>query len=284
MQEHGRMGMPFTVPPTDVFLQLGTAWQPAVIDVRRPAVAAESGRLLPGSRLATDGDWARLAAALDRARPVIVACAHGHNRSQRLAAHLRAEGFDAATVADGFDGWLAAGLPTVPMTVGPFAFGDKPSVWVTRRRPKIDRIACPWLVRRFIDPQARFLFVDPDQVLAVAEEEGGIAYDLPGAPFEHEGPLCTFDILLREFGLGEDSALGALAGIVRGADTDRLDLAPQAAGLLAVSLGHSALAGEDDHAMLARMLPVYDGLLAWARHAQGERHSWPRPAGAGAAA
>ena len=148
--------------------------------------------------------------------------------------------------------------------------------WVTRHRPKIDRVACPWLIRRFLDDRAGFLFVDPDQVTNVAETDGSIAYDLPGAPFEHEGELCTFDILLREFGLGAEPHLARLAAIVRGADTDRLDLAPQAAGLLAASLGLSALAGDDDAAMLERGFVLYDGLFAWIRMASGETHNWPR--------
>lgn len=150
--------------------------------------------------------------------------------------------------------------------------------WVTRERARVDRIACPWLISRFLDARAQFLFVDPDHVLATSEATGAVAYDLPGAPFEHDGALCSFDTMLRAFGLGDDAALSALAEIVRGADTNRHDLTPQSAGLLAISLGLSASCGDDDHAMLKKGFVLYDGLFAWIRHARGESHSWPRPA------
>jgi rhodanese-related sulfurtransferase len=268
---------PFSISPTTAFTALLGPNPPVLLDSRRDTIIAESGRMIPQARFADHGDGDTLAATLDRARPVIIACAHGHNRSQRLAAHLRAEGFNAATMADGYDGWRAAGLPTVAINAGPVALGAKPTVWVTRRHPKIDRVACPWLIRRFLDPDARFLFADTAWVLEVAESEGGIAYDLPGGAFEHDGPLCSFDTILRAFGLDSFAPLAKLALIVRGADTDRLDLAPQAAGLLAVSLDLSARHCDNDHAVLADGFRVYDGLLAWAMHASDEPHNWVRP-------
>jgi hypothetical protein len=148
--------------------------------------------------------------------------------------------------------------------------------WVTRERPKIDRIACPWLIARFIDPEAEFLYVPAGDVLKVAQESGAIPYDVPGVEMSHVGALCSFDAFLAKYGLTEP-ALGQLATIVRGADTARLDLAPQAAGLLAISLGlsHNFV---DDHAMLAQGMVVYDALYAWCRSCQGETHDW-RPAG-----
>jgi hypothetical protein len=149
---------------------------------------------------------------------------------------------------------------------------QRPSRWITRERPKIDRIACPWLVLRFIDPQAEFLYVPTHKVLSEAERLGAIAYDIPGAPISHEGEFCSFDALKKAFGLC-DPGLATLARIVRGADTDRLDLAPQSAGLLALSLGLSRL-HEDDHAMLAAALALYDALYAWCKWEQGERHGW----------
>ena len=149
---------------------------------------------------------------------------------------------------------------------------QRPSRWITRERPKIDRIACPWLVLRFIDPQAEFLYVPTGKVLSEAQRLGAVAYDIPGAPISHEGELCSFDTLLRAFDL-RDPGLATLARIVRGADTDRLDLAPQSAGLLALSLGLSRL-HEDDHAMLAAALALYDALYAWCKWEQGERHGW----------
>lgn len=156
--------------------------------------------------------------------------------------------------------------------------GRRPSTWVTRERPKIDRIACPWAVLRFIDPQARILFAPAEHVFAVAAREGGVAFDIPGAPISHVGELCSFDALLARFGLGQDPALAALAPIVRGADTDCHALAPEAAGLHAVSLGLANLYN-DDQALLHQGLIVYDALYAWAAHARGERHAW-RPSAA----
>ncbi len=142
--------------------------------------------------------------------------------------------------------------------------------WVTRERPKIDRIACPWLIARFIDPQAEFLYVPADQVLKVAEETGATPYDIPGVEYGHVGELCSFDAFLRLHDL-TDPALQQLAVIVRGADTGRLDLAPQCAGLLAQSLGLSAMF-PDDHAMLKQGMAMYDAYYAWLRQAQGESH------------
>lgn len=148
--------------------------------------------------------------------------------------------------------------------------------WVTRERPKIDRVACPWLIARFIDQEAEFLYVPADQVLRVAEETGAIPYDIPGVEYGHRGELCSFDAFLDKHGLNEP-ALQQLALIVRGADTDRHDLHPVCAGLHALSLGLSRNFG-DDHAMLAQGMVMYDALYSWIREASGERHAW-KPAG-----
>ena len=144
--------------------------------------------------------------------------------------------------------------------------------WVTRERPKIDRIACPWLIRRFIDAEAEFLYVPAGEVRAVAAATGAIPYDIPGVEYGHRGELCSFDAFLDKHGLDEP-ALRQLAVIVRGADTDRPDLAPQCAGLVAISLGLSHNFA-DDHAMLAQGMVVYDALYAWLQSAQGEGHAW----------
>jgi hypothetical protein len=149
----------------------------------------------------------------------------------------------------------------------------RPTRWVTRERPKIDRIACPWLIKRFIDADARFLYAPTADVFAVAEREGAIAFDIPGAPFSHAGELCSFDAFLERFGLAQEPGLSALAPIVRGADTDRHALAPEAAGLHALSLGLS-ITHTDDQALLAQGMIVYDALYAWATRARGERHDW----------
>jgi hypothetical protein len=153
-------------------------------------------------------------------------------------------------------------------------FGSRrPTLWVTRERPKIDRIACPWLIRRFVDPAASFLYVPASEVFAVAEKQSAVAFDIPGAPFSHEGDRCSFDAFLARFGLEEEEGLRRLAPIVRGADTDRHDLAPEAAGLHAISLG-LADGIEDDHALLDNGMLVYDALYAWATRAHNVRHNW----------
>jgi hypothetical protein len=145
--------------------------------------------------------------------------------------------------------------------------------WVTRERPKIDRIACPWLIARFIDKTPEFLFVPTAVVLKVAEETGAIPYDIPGVEMSHEGEFCSFDTFLKKHHLTEP-ALHQLAVIVRGADTSRLDLAPQAPGLLALSLGLSRVFS-DDHEMLRHGMVMYDALYAWCRDCQKEIHGWP---------
>ncbi len=144
--------------------------------------------------------------------------------------------------------------------------------WITREHPKIDRVACPWLIARFIDPQAEFLFAPPAEVRSRAAELNAIPYDVEGVELSHDGPLCSFDAFLLNHAL-TDPALRELAVIVRGADTDRLDIAPQAAGLLAISLGLSQLF-PDDHELLARGFVIYDALYAWLQRAKGERHTW----------
>jgi len=148
--------------------------------------------------------------------------------------------------------------------------------WITRERPKIDRIACPWLILRFIDAPAQFHYVPAERVLAMAEQMGAIPYDIPDVELTHVGELCSFDAFIDKYQI-EDPALSKLALIVRGADTSRLDLAPQCAGLYAISLGLSATL-TDDHEMLRHGLVMYDALYAWCARLQNETHAWP-PAG-----
>jgi len=144
--------------------------------------------------------------------------------------------------------------------------------WITRERPKIDRVACPWLITRFIDREAEFVFAPPADVKRLAAELGAIPFDVEGVELSHDGPLCSFDALLAKYRL-EDPALAELAVIIRGADTARLDLAPQAAGLLAISLGLSHNF-TDDHEQLRHGFVIYDALYAWSRHVRGETHTW----------
>jgi len=144
--------------------------------------------------------------------------------------------------------------------------------WVTRERPKIDRLACPWLIRRFIDRDAEIHYVAATEVLAVAESEGAIPFDVPGVELTHAGPLCSFDAFLEKYSL-KDSALARLAEIVRAADTDALERSAQAPGLLAISLGLAANI-TDDQELLKTALPLYDALYTWCRSLGGERHGW----------
>ena len=207
---------------------------------------------------------------LPSGRKVVVHCVHGREVSQGVAAALRAAGVDAVYLQDGIEGWIAKGLPTYR------TIGATPGKWVTREHPKIDRIACPWLIRRFIDPQAEFIYVPTKDVLKVAKETGGTPYDIDGVEFTHEGERCSFDTILRIYGI-KDPALDHLAEIVRGADTSRHDLTPQCGGLFAISLGLSANF-PDDHEMLGHGMVMYDALYAWCRNLQAETHNWPATA------
>lgn len=270
------MGAPYFITAVELADQLGRADSPLVIDVSRMEKIIERGVLIPASIIRPAFDAEQWAGDVPRDRRVVLTCVHGHERSQYAAGFLRAQGFSASVLRDGFDGWIAAQGVTVKRMAGPVTLGDAPTRWITRRRPKIDRVACPWLIRRFLDPQAEFLFAEPDYVAAASEQSGAVGFDYPGAPFEHDGRLCSFDVMLRESGLQDNADLQKLALIVRGADTDRLDLAPQSAGLLAISLGLSAFNGDDDQAMLEQGMTLYDGLWSWIRHAAQETHNWPR--------
>ena len=190
--------------------------------------------------------------------------------SQGVAAALVAAGNDAVYLDGGIAGWIEQQLPTRRN------IGTTPSKWVTREHPKIDRIACPWLIRRFIDPNAEFIYVPTSRVLAVATETGGTPYDIDGVEFSHEGERCSFDTILRIYDI-RAPALDHLATIVRGADTSRHDLAPQCAGLFSISLGLSANF-PNDHEMLKHGMVIYDALYTWCRSLQAETHNWPAKA------
>ena len=282
--------------------RMGRADAPLLLDVRRDGKFAESPLMLAGARRCAPEDVAALAAT-GPAREVVVYCVHGHNVSADAATLLRAAGWDARLLAGGFEGgedgvdaaedivrWRLTPLPTMRKRADWGVTGEQVSRWITRERPKIDRIACPWLIRRFIDPRAEFFYVPTAQVFSEAARLKAVAYDLPGAPVTHEGEWCSFDGLLRAFEI-EDPAVDRLARIVRGADTGRLALEPQCAGLLAFSLGLSRL-HKDDHSMLEAAMPLYDALYAWCAseaHAvwQGkspEGHDWRPETLAGAVA
>ena len=263
----------FKISPQDLFRRLGLGQAPIIIDVRRQPAFAEARHVIPSAgwrdHLATDHWRAEIPAHTD----VVVYCIHGHNVSQLATARLRARGTEAYTLDGGIEAWIAAGYPVVGKSAYAPPEAAEPSTWVTRTNPKIDRIACPWFICRFVDRRARFLFVDPDQVLAVAEELRATAFDIEGAPITHHGERCSFDDLLDQFAVS-DPALRQLAEIVRGADTAKPDLAREAAGLLAVSLGISAQSRSDQEA-LERGFPAYDALFAWLNFVRSETHSWP---------
>jgi len=246
---------------------IGIAGAPLVIDVRRePAFAADNWLIAGAVRRPPDAveGWQH---DIVRNRAVIVYCAHGGEVSQGVAASLRERGVAAAYLEGGIAGWINEKLPLRRRTL------PLPSCWVTRERPKIDRIACPWLIRRFIDAEAQFLYAPTERVFEVAHETGATAYDIPGAePFSHDGELCSFDAFLKVYGIA-DAALDTLAVIVRGADTARLEMAPQSPGLLALSLGLS-VNFHDDHQMLEAGMVMYDAFYAWCRSAQGQGHDW----------
>ena len=261
-----------SISPEQFLALLGSAEAPLVLDVRRDERFRESERILPAARRCAPEQVAGFAAATGPAK-AIVYCVHGLEVGEQAAAQLRAAGWDARYLQGGIDGLIEQGLPTIRKRPDLGVTGEQPSRWITHERPKIDRVACPWLIRRFIDPSAEFFYVPAEQVFAQAERLKAVPYDIPGAPVSHEWERCSFDALLRAFELREP-ALHALATIVRGADTDRFSLAPQAAGLLAISLGLSRLHAGDDRAMLAAAMPVYDALYEWCRSGQGETHSW----------
>jgi hypothetical protein len=144
--------------------------------------------------------------------------------------------------------------------------------WITRERPKIDRIACPWLIKNFIDKESEFIYVPKEQVFEKARELDAIPYDIPGAEYSHYGEECTFDFIIKKHQV-TDAALLQIAGIVRGADTDHFELAPQSAGLWAISAGLSYIY-KDDHEMLAIGMKVYEALYSWATYVQAEKHTW----------
>jgi len=144
--------------------------------------------------------------------------------------------------------------------------------WITRERPKIDRIACPWLIKKFIDPKAEFLYVPSQEVMTTAKAQDAIPYDVPGVELTHDGPLCSFDAFIKKYEL-KDPALYRLAEIVRAADTDTLDKSIQAPGLLAITLGLSQNI-KDDHRMLEVGMTIYEALYSWCQSSTSERHGW----------
>ncbi len=261
-----------SIPVDKLARLIGVPTGPVLIDVRTEEDFAADPRLVPGSIRRSHTDVATWASEF-QGRSVVVACHDGSNLSQGTAAWLRQEGAAAEALERGAAAWAAAGLPMVREDKLPPRDGKGRTVWVTRARPKVDRIACPWLIRRFVDPNAVFLFVPPAEVAGVAERFGGAPFDIEGVFWSHRGDLCTFDVMVGELGLSGFSALSRLALIVRGADTAHPEIAPQAAGLLALSLGLSRIYSDDLEQLEAGML-IYDALYRWCRDASDEIHDW----------
>lgn len=262
------MPAPNAITPDKLARLVASASAPRIVDLRDGPTEAIPGSLFPAHSDPTR--WGYAAGST-----VALVDADGSGPAVAAAAILRSESVAAEVLDGGFAAWAASALPTVSLTHLPPRHDDGRTWWVTRARPKVDRIACPWLIRRFVDPEARFLFVAPGEVLRVATQQQAEPFDVAdeGVFWSHRAERCTFDVMVEAFGLDTHEPLLRLATIVRGADTDRLDLVPEAAGLLAISLGLSRI-HSDDHVQLEAGMAVYDALYRWCRDAQGEKHNW----------
>jgi rhodanese-related sulfurtransferase len=255
-----------SISPSNLRTEFAGKVFPILIDVRRRSAFLESDAMVCGALRREPEDVRGWAKSLPKASAVVVYCVHGREVSQTTAAALNDAGISTRYLEGGLEGWKEAN--------GQLDHKPRGSAtrWVTRERPKIDRIACPWLVARFVDPDAEFTYVPSKEVLSAAREKDAVPYDIPEVHFTHDGELCSFDAFLKHYRLA-DPALRELALIVRGADTARLDLAPQAAGLAAISLGLSRNY-QDDHEMLKHGMVVYDALYRWCKEGKEEVHTW----------
>ena len=248
---------------------VGLPGAPVLADVRTEEEFNASPQLIPTAyRHASTGTevWCRRYAG----QPIVVLCQSGGTLSQAVAARLRHEGFEAQNLEGGYDAWREVHQPLVQASKIPRLEDEGRTVWVTRARPKVVRVACPWLIRRFIDPSAVFLFVPPAEVAGVAKHTNATPFDVDGSFWSDRGEKTTFDVMVEEFGLVV-GPLSRLALIIRGADTGNLELTPQSAGLLATCLGYSRMF-RDDLAQLAAAMPQFDALYRWSRDAVDERH------------
>ena len=235
---------------------------PTIVDVRRRAAFERDPVRIPMALRHGPEDVERWASRLDSWRPVVAYCVHGHEVGRDVAAALRRRGFDAVHLAGGLEHWRESGGPVEPWL--------PPTRWVTRARPKVDRLACPWLVRRFIDASAEFHYVETERVASFASEHDAVPFDVPDVAYSHAGDRCSFDAFVSRHA-PDDAALGALADIVRAADTDTLQRSPYAPGLVAASLGMGR-GILDDQRLLRHALLLYDALYAWCAGESHERH------------
>lgn len=239
---------------------------PLLIDVRRDAAFRAAPDLLQGALRRDPSSVAHWADELPPAAAIAVYCVHGHEVSQHAARALRDRGLNASYIEGGMEAMRAAGNPLLRKPAG------TATRWITRERPKVDRIACPWLISRFLDRDAEFLYVPTAEVRKIAAEKDAIPYDVSEVMFSHDGARCSFDAFIRIFRL-TDPALLLLADIVRGADTGHPEIAPQSAGLVALSLGLSRLIA-NDHDQLRQGMVMYDALYLWCKEGQDEKHTW----------
>jgi|SRR5579884_213659 len=265
------MPVPDAITASQLSRLIGTPDAPLIVDVRTEEDVVADPRFLP---TAIRRDYRTVASWADdyAGRSVVVICLRGGKLAQGTAAWLRHAGAQAEFLEGGFEGWVEANGVVVSPGRLPVRDARGRTLWVTRTRPKIDRIACPWLVRRFIDRDAVFLFVAPSEVLEAAQRFDATPFDVENVFWSHRGEACTFDTMIEEFGLRSE-ALARLAVIVRAADTARLELSPQAAGLLAASLGLSRMY-RDDLAQLDASMSLYDAFYRWCRDATKEEHNW----------
>lgn len=266
------MAAPNEITPAQLLRLIGTPEAPVIVDISIDPDFADDPYLIPGAFRHPHTDLPGLKDRLQD-RFCVVTCQRRIKLSQGLVARLRADGHHAEYLSGGMYGWRnMAGMIRVPAANVPPPV-DGATLWVTRHRPKIDRIACPWLIRRFVDPGARFLFVSPGEVMGVADRYGATPFDVEDVFWSHRDDRCTFDTMLDEFAL-HTPALDRLARVIRAADTNKHDLAPQAAGLLALSVGLSRQY-RDDQAQLDAGMTIYDALYRWARDGADEGHDWP---------
>ena len=260
------------ISPEKLARLIGTPACPVLVDVRTDEDVKADPHLIPGARRRDYAQAAEWVSAFS-GQTVVAICKRGQKLSEGVAAWLRHAGASANILEGGIEAWAKEGLPLVPASKLPDRDPQGRTVWVTRARPKIDRIACPWLIRRFIDPSAVFLFVAASEVEAVGARFGAVPFDIENVFWSHRGELCTFDVMIEEFGL-ETAPLKRLATMVRAADTARLDLSPEAPGLLAASLGLSRMYS-DDLKQLEAGMALYDAFYRWCRDATDETHNWP---------
>lgn len=265
------------ITPTQLSRLIGTPRAPVLIDIRTDADFSDDPRLIPGSIRCPHTELDAMSRLIGD-DPCVIICHKGKKLSQGVASWLRGMGKNAEHLEGGFEGWHEQReAPLVPQSILPARI-DGSTLWVARQRPKIDRIACPWLIRRFVDRNARFLFVASEEVQGVVDHFGATPFDVPNTFWTHQDSGCTFDTMIRAFDLRTE-ALERMARIIRAADTDQNDLAPEAAGLLAFSVGLSRQY-RDDHAQLEAGLHLYDALFRWARDGFDEKHDWPSGHGA----